>query len=284
MDVSIGLPTTVPGVDGHRLLEVARRAEGCGFAGLGVLDRLVHGGYDALTALTAAAAVTTRVRLTTSVLLASCRSAPAVLAKQLATLDHLSGHRLVVGVAAGGRADDFAAAGVPYGRRGRLLDEALEVMSEVWKGGGTHPGIGPPPADGRVPLLVGGHSAAALDRAARHAAGWIAGGSSASSYGELVARAQQAWSDHGRTDPPRMVALAYVSLGPGGRERAGTYFRDYYSYVGPKAEALAHGVVASRAALRESVAGYAESGCDELILMPCTPEPGHVDLLAEALA
>ena len=234
MDVSIGLPTTVPGVDGRRLLEVARRAERCGFAGLGVLDRLVHVGYDALTALTAAAAVTGRVRLTTSVLLASCRSAPAVLAKQLATLDHLSGHRLVVGVAAGGRADDFEAAGVPYGRRGRLLDEALAVMSEVWKGGGTHPGIGPPPADGRIPLLV--------------------------------------------------VALAYVSMGPGGHERAGVYFRDYYSYIGPKAEKLALGVLASRSALRESVAGYAASGCDELILMPCTPEPGHVDLLAEALA
>lgn len=284
MDVSIGLPTTVPGVDGPRLLEVARRAESCGFAGLAVLDRLVYAGYDALTALTAAAAVTTRVRLTTSVLLASYRSAPVVLAKQLATLDHLSGHRLVVGVAAGGRADDFEAAGVPYRHRGRLLDEALVVMAEMWKGGGTHPGIGPLPIDGRIPVLVGGHSEAAMRRAAQHATGWIAGGSSASSYGDLVAHAGQAWADHGRTDAPRMVALAYVSMGDSGRERAGAYFRDYYSYIGPKAEKLAVGVIADRAALRESVAGYAASGCDELVLMPCTPEPGHVDLLAEALA
>lgn len=284
MDVSIGLPTTVPGVDGPRLLEVARRAEDCGFAGLGVLDRLVRDSYDAVGALTAAAAVTTRVRLTTSVLLASYRGAPTVLAKQLATLDHLSGHRLVVGVAAGGRADDFEAAGVPYGRRGRLLDEALAVMVEVWKGGGPHPGIGPIPADGRIPLLVGGHSEAAMRRAAQHATGWIAGGSSASSYGYLVTRARHAWADRGRTDSPRMVALAYVSMGAGGRERAGAYFRDYYSYIGPKAEKLALGVLADPSALRESVAGYAASGCDELVLMPCTPEPGQVDLLAEALA
>jgi len=283
MDVSIGLPTTVPGIDGSRLLEVARRAEDRGFAGLGVLDRLVYRGYDALTAMTAAAAVTTRVRLTTSVLLAAYRGAPAALAKQLATLDHLSGHRLVVGVAAGGRADDFEAAGVPYHRRGRLLDEALTIMTDIWKGGGQCAGIGPLPAEGSIPVLVGGHSPAAMRRAARFATGWIAGGSSASSYADLVTHARRAWADHGRTDTPRMVALCYVSLGANGRELAGAYFRDYYSYIGPKAEQLARGVIADGSALRDTVADYAESGCDELMLMPCTPEPEHVDLLAEVL-
>lgn len=283
MDVSVGLPTTVPGVDGHKLVEVARRAERCGFAGLGVLDRLVYDSYDALAALAAAAATTTRVRLTTTVLLAAYRGAPAVLAKQLATIDHLSGHRLVVGVAAGGRPDDFDAAGQCYSDRGRRLDAYLSVMQEVWKGAGPLPGVGPRPVDGGVPLLVGGHSDAALRRAARYATGWIAGGSSASSYRDLVKRAQQAWATHGRTDSPRMVALAYASLGADGRDRAGTYFRDYYSYIGPKAEKLAMGVIADPSALRDAVAAYEEAGCDELVLMPCTPEPSHVDLLAKAV-
>ena len=82
-------------------------------------------------ALAAAAAVTERIRLTTDILLAPLRGNGAVLAKQAATIDALSGGRLTLGVGVGARPDDFEAAGVPYNRRGRLMDELLEEMKQV---------------------------------------------------------------------------------------------------------------------------------------------------------
>jgi alkanesulfonate monooxygenase SsuD/methylene tetrahydromethanopterin reductase-like flavin-dependent oxidoreductase (luciferase family) len=280
VDVSVGLPTTVPDVDGPQLVEVARRAERHGFFGVGVLDRLVYGNYEPLVALAAAAAVTERVRLTTTILLAAYRGGAAVLAKQLATIDHLSGGRLTVGLAAGGREDDFLASGTHYADRGRRLDAMIEEMRQVWAG---ERGIGPRPPKGAPPLLVGGHSPAAMRRAAAHGDGWIAGGSSATGYAELVGRARAAWAERGRTGAPRMVSLVYVSLGAGGRERAESYLRHYYSYIGAKAEMAARGVVADAGRLREVLAGYAEAGCDELVLFPCTADPAQVDLLAGAV-
>jgi alkanesulfonate monooxygenase SsuD/methylene tetrahydromethanopterin reductase-like flavin-dependent oxidoreductase (luciferase family) len=281
VDVSVGLPTTVPGIDGHSITEFARRAEQHGFAGLGVLDRLVYNNYEPLIALAAAAAVTERIRLTTSILIAAYRPSATVLAKQLATIDHLSGGRLSVGIAAGGREDDYLAAGTTYGDRGKRLDAMIAEMRAVWSDDGPISGIGPTPTKGAPRLLFGGHSPAAMRRAARFGDGWIAGGGSVSAYADLVAASKQAWAEAGREGTPHMVSLSYVSLGPEGFQRAGDYLRHYYSYVGPKAEYLARGVIADGPRLRAALDAYAEAGCDELILFPCVPEPEQVDYIAE---
>jgi alkanesulfonate monooxygenase SsuD/methylene tetrahydromethanopterin reductase-like flavin-dependent oxidoreductase (luciferase family) len=275
MDISLGLPTTASGVGGPGLIEFARRADQAGFAGLGVIDRLVYDNYESLVTLAAAAAVTERIRLTSTVLLASYRGSAAVLAKQLATIDQLSGGRLVVGLAAGDREDDFAAAGARFAERGRELDAVVGELRAVW--GGDR--IGPRPVAGELPLLFGGHSAAAMRRAARHGIGWIAGGSSGTAYRQLVDRARQAWAREGRAGRPRIVSLTYVSLSGAGPARA--YLRRYYSYIGHKAELLATRVATTPDRLRAVVAEYSGAGCDELVLFPCTPEPEQVDLLAK---
>ena len=106
MELGIGLPTMIPGITGQDILSWARRAEDLGFSSLGVLDRLMYDGYESLIALAAAAGATSRIRLATTILIAAYRGDKALLAKQLASLDRLSGGRLVVGVAAGGRPDD----------------------------------------------------------------------------------------------------------------------------------------------------------------------------------
>src|SRR5689334_25321730 len=111
MDVGIGLPATIPGVDGGRVIEWAKRAEARGFSTLGTIDRIVYGNYESLIALSAAAAVTERIRLATCILIAPYRNG-AITAKQAASVDRLSGGRLTLGVAVGGREDDYAAAGV----------------------------------------------------------------------------------------------------------------------------------------------------------------------------
>jgi alkanesulfonate monooxygenase SsuD/methylene tetrahydromethanopterin reductase-like flavin-dependent oxidoreductase (luciferase family) len=282
MDIGVGLPTTVPGADGRDLVEFARRAENHGFSTLAVLDRLVYDSYDSVVALAAAAAVTERITLATSILLAAYRPGPALLAKQLASLDRLAAGRFVLGVAAGGRPDDFAATGADFAHRGRRLDALLDELREVWEGKGAVTGIGPRPRGGDIPLWIGGHSTAALRRAGERGAGWIAPGGSVAGYADLVRRAREVWAEQGREVPPRLVALAYVSLGEDGAELGGRYLRHYYSHLDAKADRLAASVIADVGRLRAVVDGYAEAGCDELLLFPCTADPTRLDLVAKA--
>src|SRR4051794_3075727 len=154
MDVGIGLPAAVPGIDGSTLVDWARRAEQRGFASLGVLDRIVYPNYDPLLALAAAAAVTDRVRLVTAILIAPLRPNTALLAKQALTLDSLSGGRLVLGVAIGGREDDYEGTGLSGERTGRRPDPQPPGGRAVLGGGeggdaraggpGAHGPGGPP--------------------------------------------------------------------------------------------------------------------------------------------
>ncbi|HEX5622105.1 MAG TPA: LLM class flavin-dependent oxidoreductase, partial [Solirubrobacteraceae bacterium] len=155
MDVGIGLPNTVPGVDKAGIVDFARTAEEAGFSSLGTIDRTAYGNYESLIALAAAAAVTERIGLVTDILIAPLHSNTALFAKQAATIDHLSGGRLVLGLAPGGRQDDYEIGGVDFSRRGRLFDRQLEDLAGFWRGDG---GVGPAPANGRPGLLIGGTS------------------------------------------------------------------------------------------------------------------------------
>ena len=179
MDITIGLPNTVAGVTRDSLLEWSRRAEARGFPGVASLDRLVYPGYEALTSLAAAAAVTERLRLNTQVLLAPWRLNAALIAKQVATLQHLSNGRMVLGIGLGAREDDYTASGITTEGRGDRLTEMIEEMLRIWEGEqrGTAGGIGPPLDDvGRPELLVGGSVEASFRRAAKLGDGWTAGG------------------------------------------------------------------------------------------------------------
>src|SRR4051794_29218084 len=119
MEIGIGLPNAVPGIDRTGIVDWARRAEAAGFSSLGTLDRIAYGNYESLIALAAAAAVTDRIKLATDILIAPLRANSALLAKQSATIDHLAGgRRVVLGLAPGGRQDDYEHSGVDFSKRG----------------------------------------------------------------------------------------------------------------------------------------------------------------------
>src|SRR4051794_37259454 len=168
MDVGIGLPTTIRGAGRGRVLGWARRGEARGFTSLGTLDRLVYDNFEPLIALAAAAAVTERIRLATTILIAPFRANGALLAKQAASVDRLSNGRLVLGVAVGGREDDYTASGVDFHTRGRRFAAMLEQWRAIWAGEsfGTAGAIGPRPAGERPVLMVGGSADVAFERAA----------------------------------------------------------------------------------------------------------------------
>lgn len=278
MDVSIGLPNAIPGTTGEQLTEFARRAEARGFKSLGTIDRIAYNNYEPLVALAAAAAVTERIGLTTSVLLAPLRESAATIAKQTLSLQALSGGRLTLGIGIGGREDDYATAEVEMGSRGETIDQMLGKIRELWEA--DHVG---PVTVGSPTLLVGGAVDASFARAAKYGDGWIAGGAPPEVFAEAAAKVKEQWSQTGREGAPRLEALAYFSLGDGAEANANAYLKDYYAWLGEETAAF---IANSAAKDAETVQGYLAAfegvGCDELILFPCSNDPAQVDLLADA--
>ncbi len=280
MDVGIGLPATIPGVDGDTITEWARLAESRGFSTLGVIDRLVYDNYEPLIALTAAAAVTERIRLTTSILIAPLRANHALFAKQAASLDRLSAGRLVLGLAPGAREDDYTASNVDFHRRGADFDVLLHTAQEAWRGG--EPNVGPRTASADGPqLIIGGTSAAAWRRVAQHGAGWVSGGGGPDVFAQGAEQVRGAWNAAGREGEPRLLALAYFALGEHAREAADDYLGHYYAFAGPYAERIASGALVTADAVRAAVESFAAAGCGELIMFPCNSDPEQVGLLAD---
>jgi alkanesulfonate monooxygenase SsuD/methylene tetrahydromethanopterin reductase-like flavin-dependent oxidoreductase (luciferase family) len=284
MEVGVGLPNAVPGTSGSQLVDFARKAEAGGFSSLGTIDRIVYPNYDPFVALAAAAAVTQRIRLATTILIVPYRLNAAVVAKQAASLHALSGGRLVLGVALGQRDDDYAASGLSTEGRGKKLESMLEEMKRIWAGeerGYAGP-IGPR-ADGSPRLIVGGRVDASFQRAARFGEGWMMGGGSPDQFAEGVAKARDAWSAAGRQDEPRLMSLAYFSLGPDAVQNANRDLKHYYAYLGEAAEQIAASAATDTDTVRQYVSAFEEAECDELIFFPCSSDPGQASLLAEAL-
>ena len=287
MRIAIGLPATIPGARGDLILEWARKADAGPFSSLGILDRLVYTNYESLIALAGVAAVTTRVRLMTTVLLAPLRSA-ALLAKQAATVDALSNGRLTLGLGVGGREDDFRAAEVDFRRRGKTFDAQLETMSRVWSGERIAEeigAIGPKPAQAGGPeILIGGYTPAAMQRLARWGVGYIAGGAPPEQAKMGYAAALDVWTQAGRPGKPRFVGASYFGLGENAAERGAVYLRDYYSFLGPAAERVAGAFPSTVEALRERIQAFEDVGADELMLWPTIAELDQVERLAELVS
>ena len=267
MRVGIGLPTAIAGASAALTPAWARRAEAAGLATLGVHDRLAYDSLEPMTALAAAAAVTERVRLAALVVVGPLRGGGAVLARQAATVAALARGRLTLGLGVGPRRDDYEAAGVPWERRGTLLDAQLgDLLDRL---------------PGDVEVVIGGGGDAALARMARHSAGWCHGGGPARAFRAAADRARIAWSDAGRPGQPRLWGLGYFALGPGAAEAGRLALGRYYAFAGAAVARIEAGMLATPAAIAEHCAGYAEAGCDELVLFPTVAELHQVDRLAE---
>jgi alkanesulfonate monooxygenase SsuD/methylene tetrahydromethanopterin reductase-like flavin-dependent oxidoreductase (luciferase family) len=286
VDIGIGLPNTVPGTEGRSLIDWAANAEAAGFSTLGTIGRIVYPNYEELISLAAAAAVTSRIRLTTSVLLAPLYSNTALFAKQAASLDRLSGGRLVLGLGLGGRDDDFTASGLPTEGKGRRLDEQLTEMKRIWSGEprGFAGGIGPEPVrPGGPELILGGTAQASFRRVALLGDGWIMGGGTPDMFAQGAAKVEAAWQVAGRPGRPRKLTLAYFALGADARAQADNYLLNYYGWLGDVAQQIAGSAAISAEMVKAYAAAFEANGCDEIIFVPTTSSPDQIDLLAAAV-
>jgi alkanesulfonate monooxygenase SsuD/methylene tetrahydromethanopterin reductase-like flavin-dependent oxidoreductase (luciferase family) len=279
MRIGVGLPTGVPGADGQLVLSWARLADEGPFSSLGVVDRLVYDSYEPLTSLAAAAAVTSRVLLATTIVIGPLYN-DTRLAKVAATVDALSAGRLVLGLAVGARKDDYAAAGIDYRSRGKRLTEQLSGLRARWEDGSLGPRASRPAGP---PLLVGGLSDHGFARVARYADGYVHGGGPPRAFGRAADKALAAWSDAGRPGRPWLWAQGYFALGAEAAESGYRYMRDYYAFTGAFAEKIAAGLLTTPQALAQFLRGYEEAGCDELVLFPAVADVRQLERLGRVL-
>ncbi|MFJ8155190.1 LLM class F420-dependent oxidoreductase [Streptomyces sp. NPDC094468] len=210
------------------LVEIARAVDRAGFAYLAVCDHVAIPHrlaaamstvwYDPVATLAHLAAVTERVRLLSHVAVVGLRH-PLLSAKQYATLDHLSGGRLILGVGAGHVREEFAVLGVDFGQRGAVLDEAIDALRAAL-GPDEFPahhgkfydfeGLGqrPRPAQRRVPVWVGGSSPAAVRRAALKGDGWLPQGDPRDRLPAQIARLRRLRREAGVEAPLTVGAIA----------------------------------------------------------------------------
>ncbi len=284
MELGIGLPNAVPGATGKQHIDWARAAEDAGFSTLGTIDRIVYPNFEPLIALSAAAAVTERIGLATDVMLGPLRQNPAMVAKQMLSLDALAGGgRAVLGIAIGQREDDYEISGLDMSGRGQWLDSALERIRAIWNGDGElESKVGPRPQGNGPTLLVGGYVEASLERAARFGDGWTQGGSGPDQFKEDATKLDEVWKQEGREGKPYKMALAYYSLGPDAQKNAEHNLLDYYAWLGNEtAQAIVDGAAKDADTVKQYMSAFESGGCDELVLFPCASDPEQVGLLAE---
>jgi alkanesulfonate monooxygenase SsuD/methylene tetrahydromethanopterin reductase-like flavin-dependent oxidoreductase (luciferase family) len=290
-----GRPETGP------LLDLASRARDLGFDSVWVGDSLTaRPRHDPLTLLAAVAGRLPGLTLGTAVLLPALRN-PLVLAHQVATLDQLSGGRLILGV--GFAADrpniraEFAAAGVPFEQRiGRML-EGLRLCRALWSGQPvdwdgrwqmTQATVAPTPARPGGPLLwIGGNLPPSIVRAGRYFDGWFPIAPSAPGFATGLASVRQVAAEHGR-DPVAVSGAMYLTVSLDddvGRaeERLNRFLEAYYFVPAEQTRKRQASYCGPAAGLKPWVDAYVAAGASHLVLRFAGEHERHLALVAGQL-
>ncbi len=221
MEFGICIPHYGKAIDVQGIIDNVRHAEALGFDSVWVTDHIIvprtmdliyrDNMLEPVTLLSHLAGLVPRVKLGTSVLILPYRN-PVVLAKMLATIDQLSGGRLIVGVGGGWMTEEFAALSTPFLERGKISDECLRLLREIWTRetvsfSGNYTSlqdmqVSPVPVQRHVPIWVGGVSARGRRRAAEFGDGWHATALTPEAFAEGARHLQGLWKKKGRAGTP----------------------------------------------------------------------------------
>jgi alkanesulfonate monooxygenase SsuD/methylene tetrahydromethanopterin reductase-like flavin-dependent oxidoreductase (luciferase family) len=283
MKIGIGLPVLLDSSD--YLFEWIRRVDNSPLSTLAICDRIVYENNEALLTMAAAAALSRHVRLMTDVLVSPLRNT-ALLAKEIATLDVLSGGRITLGMGVGIRGDDFAVTGASYKERGRYQERQIEQIKRIWSGQSwdeqTGP-IGPTPVQkGGPELILGGFVPQVMQRVARYADGFISATNDLNMVTQAFRGVEYYWQEAGREGKPRLIAQIDIALEthmPGqGREHALAYYK---ILPAPYDTYKANTLITTERELQEELKGLEQMGVDEVICFPWSTEIEQVARLAE---
>ena len=231
------LPTMLPH-SRAQTLAWCREVDDGPWASLAVPERITYTSHDWTTDLAAAAALTERVRLWTTIVILPAHDEVAV-AKALASVDVLSDGRLTVGVGVGGREHDYRAIGGTFTRRWQRMDEQVARMRRVWAGEPPFEGadpVGPAPVQGAsMPVIAGVMGPKAIARAAHWADGvdgaWTMDGDR-DAMAAAFAQIRGAWEAAGRTEAPHLSSSIWYALGDGAEARLRDYAHTYMRIMG----------------------------------------------------
>ncbi len=291
MKIGLCMPYMEPEFTRERLLDWCRLVDDGPFSSISCGERITGPTTEMRTLLSAAAAVTERVHIVPSLYVLPMHSAVWA-AKEIASLDVVSGGRVTLTVGVGGRKADYRAVGASHERRYQRLDEQIAEMRRIWNGEPPFEGadpVGPFPVQkGGPPILTGSMGPKAIARASHWAEGiyaWSGNGQRAE-IARILDLADKSWREAGRPQPPRRLAGFWYSLAPDGAHRLQEYVYEYIKILGEElAVAMAKGVDRSTPdAVRESLDAMEELGCEEVFLVPATAELVEVERAAEIAA
>jgi alkanesulfonate monooxygenase SsuD/methylene tetrahydromethanopterin reductase-like flavin-dependent oxidoreductase (luciferase family) len=282
MDVGIGLPNALSDVKGPDLIGWAQRAEQRGFSVLGTIGRIAYSSHEELIALAAVAGATERIELMPSVLVAPPRQ-HVLLAKQAATLQAVSGGRFRLGIGIGGRDDDYLVLGDDAKHKGRKLEDCIATCRSVWAGvtpdGALLPvGPFPPPP----PIVLGGYSEPAFQRAGRHADAFLAGPMPPEAVAGVYEVVKASAAAAGREAPP-LYAARYVAIGEDVSDEADRNAQNYYEFGGDGlVQMVRDSILRSPEAVQETLGDLKALGVAEVCLWPMASGIDQVDRVADA--
>jgi alkanesulfonate monooxygenase SsuD/methylene tetrahydromethanopterin reductase-like flavin-dependent oxidoreductase (luciferase family) len=285
MKLGIGLPNTMAHeLDRRLMLDWARLADEAGFEVLGTIDKPNYDAWDPLVMIAGAAAVTERAKLATTILQLPNRN-EVLVAKQAAVVDQLSGGRLVLGLAQGGREDDFDVLGARFKGRSQRFEEQVGRIREVWseaRSSDRDRGVlGPAPVQDPPPIWIGASQPKAVERALRLGDGFLFPTAGSAAMAEDTPQLREAAAAQGKEDLT-VAGLAYAGVGDDPQkalEEAAHHVLRYYGRLWTEPENLIHH--GSPEKIAEEVRAYADAGLDYLIVFPQIPSLDQVERLAE---
>ena len=287
MKISICLPYAKTEYDRATTLDWCRKIDEGPFESLGCGERIVSHTQDMRVVLSAACALTERVKIVPSLYILPMHSAVRV-AKELATMDVLSGGRVVATVGVGGREQDYRAVGASFERRLQRLDEGVDVMRRTWAGEPPFEGADPV---GPIPVQKGGPpiwSGAMMPKAIARASKWASGlygftmNGDAGPVRDQFNLAREAWAKEGKASPYLATGF-WCCLAEDADARLKKYVFDYLRIAGDEIGKIISDTMytSNEDAVRRALDGIEAEGCDECFLVPATHELVEIDRLAE---
>ena len=289
--------------DAKALIDYGVRVEQLGYESIWVWDHILLGVdpyfpiLDSLSVLTAVAAHTERIRLGTGILVLPARN-PVVLAKQLSTIDHISNGRLTLGVASGWYKREFDAIGVPFHKRGNIMDQNLDILTRLWQEDsvtGSYPPyelaeavMSPRPVQKpRPPILIGGYVDRVLKRAGVVGDGWLTyyytPEGFAKSWDKVCRFAEEAGKD---PDTLRSINQLPIYIGKS-RDDVKDLMQEWltteWDFAGWSDSTAASAVIGTVDDCVEQLQGHLDVGVQQITLVPYRFDMEQIEQIAEEI-
>jgi alkanesulfonate monooxygenase len=285
--------------DAQELIEYGVRMEELGFDSVWVWDHVLLGVephfpiLDSLSLLTAVAARTSRIKIGTGILVLPLRN-PVLLAKQLSTIDRISNGRLMLGTAAGWYKREYDAVGVPFERRGKIMDRNLEIMSRlftedsvdgVWDEHNLRSAVmfPKPVQKPRPPLLIGGYVDVVLKRAATKGDGWLTYFYTPDGFREAWGKITR-FAEEADRDPASLISLNQLPIYVGPREKVEAPMMEWlnsdWDLSKGSQSTFDSAIMGTPEECAEQLQAHIDAGIEKIIFVPYRYEAEQVEAIA----